>query len=282
MVKKAAQAIPNQLLRRARMERGWTQKVVAERIGAPNDMMVARWETGKAFPSAYYIERLCQLFEQRASNLGLLRESSAQVVSPASQPLAGRSRRSHSPGEQTTKKVSPAPLPLSHLPLIGREADMRTLKALYQAVEQGQTQAVLLQGEAGIGKTHFASTFLHWAAEQGATLLQGRAFEMGGRLPYQPLVHALKRCLEEEQAPESLLSTTWLSELSRILPELRDRYSFLPAVIGDETTARIRLFEAVTRLGQALCERAPVVLFIDDIQWADGASLDVLYYAGQR
>ena len=53
MVKKAAQATPNQLLRRARLERGWTQKVVAERIGAPNDMMVTRWERGTAFPSAY-------------------------------------------------------------------------------------------------------------------------------------------------------------------------------------------------------------------------------------
>jgi len=73
-----------------------------------------------------------------------------------------------------------------------------------------------------------------------------------------------------------------LSELSRILPELRDRYPSLPLVTGDETTARIRLFEAVTRLGQAFCERGPVVLFIDDVQWADATSLDVLHYAGQR
>jgi len=282
MVKKAARAIPNQLLRRARLERGWTQKVVAERIGAPNDVLVTRWESGKAFPSAYYIERLCQLFEQKASDLGLLRQSSAQVVSLAPQTLAGRSRRSPSSDEQTTKMVSPTPSPLSHLPLIGREADMRTLKALFQAIEQGQTQVVLIQGEAGIGKTHLASSFLHWAATQGATLLQGRAFEMGGRLPYQPLVHALSRHLEEEPAPEALLSTTWLSELSRILPELRERYPSLPLVTGDEMTARIRLFEAVTRLLQALGERAPVVLFIDDVQWADAASLDVLHYAGQR
>jgi len=105
---------------------------------------------------------------------------------------------------------------------------------------------------------------------------------MGGRLPYQPLVHALSPRLEEEPAPEALLSTTWLSELSRILPELRDRYPHLPVAQGDETTARIRLFEAVTRLLQAFCERGPVVLFIDDIQWADAASLDVLHYAGQR
>src|SRR2546423_12224681 len=105
---------------------------------------------------------------------------------------------------------------------------------------------------------------------------------MGGRLPYQPLVHALSRHLEAEPMPEALLSATWLSELSRILPELRERYPFLSEVPGDEMTARIRLFEAVTRLLQAFCERAPVVLSIDDVQWADTASLDVLHYAGQR
>src|SRR5215467_13514802 len=169
MVKKAASAIPNQLLRRARLERGWTQKMVAERIGAPNDVMVTRWESGKAFPSAYYIERLCQLFEQKASDLGLLKESHP-VVSPQHLP-----RSEPRPGLQDDP-LSPSsrqnvPL-LSSLPLIGREGDIRTLQALYQVVQQGQTQAVLLQGEAGIGKTHLASTFLHWAASQGAAILQ--------------------------------------------------------------------------------------------------------------
>jgi tetratricopeptide (TPR) repeat protein/transcriptional regulator with XRE-family HTH domain len=279
MVKKAAQVIPNQLLRRARLERGWTQKMVAERIGAPNDVMVTRWESGKAFPSAYYIERLCQLFEQKASDLGLLKESRPMVASqylPRSEP-----RPDLPDGPMSPSSRQNVPL-LSSLPLIGRESDLRTLQALYQVVQQGQTQAVLLQGEAGIGKTHLASTFLSWASAQGATLLQGRAFEMGGRLPYQPLVHALSRRLEEEPAPEALLSATWLSELSRILPELRERYPSLPLVTGDEMTARIRLFESVTRLLQALGERASVVLFIDDVQWADAASLDVLHYAGQR
>ena len=285
MVKKAAQAIPNQLLRRARLERGWTQKVVAERIGAPSDIMVTRWERGTAFPSAYYIERLCQLFEQRASDLGLLPEPHPMV---SSHPLADRQRQPGSSEERARESVSSTPpLPrnasaLSHLPLIGREADTRLLKDSYQAVQQGQMQVVTIQGEAGIGKTHLATAFLRWAATQGATLLQGRAFEMGGCLPYQPLVHALGRRLEQEPAPEALLAATWLTELSRILPELRERYPHLPGATGDETTARIRLFEAVTRLLQALGERSPVVLFLDDIQWADAASLDVLHYAGQR
>jgi predicted ATPase len=101
-------------------------------------------------------------------------------------------------------------------------------------------------------------------------------------IPNQPLAHALSRRLQAESAPEALLSTTWLSELSRILPELCERYPSLPPVMGDETTARIRLFEAATRLGQAFCEQGPVMLFIDDMQWANAAFLDMLHYAGQR
>jgi transcriptional regulator with XRE-family HTH domain len=181
MVKKAAQAIPNQLLRRARLERGWTQKVVAERIGAPNDMMVARWETGKAFPSAYYIERLCQLFEQKASDLGLLKEP---YTVAASQHLPRRERRSGS--TTPTMQHDALATPLSHLPLVGREADSRTLREIYQVVQQGQMQVMTIQGEAGIGKTHLATAFLRWAATQGATLLQGRAFEMGVACPINP------------------------------------------------------------------------------------------------
>lgn len=287
MVKKAAQAIPNQLLRRARLERGWTQQVVADRIGAPNDMMVTRWERGKAFPSPYYVERLCQLFELKASDLGLLKDLHPLT---SSQPPKSSQPQPSSSKDPAGKKVSPIPppprnaptSPLSYLPLIGREADARVLRDIYQAVQQGQMQVVTIQGEAGIGKTHLASAFLSWAVTQGATLLQGRAFEMGGRLPYQPLVHALSPQLEAEPAPETLLSVTWLSELSRILPQLHDRYPHLPVAQGDETTARIRLFEAVTRLLQAFCKQAPVVLFIDDVHWADAASLDVLHYAGQR
>jgi transcriptional regulator with XRE-family HTH domain len=61
-VKKAAQATPNELLTRARLERGWTQKDLADRIGAPLNLNVNRWERGIAKPSAYYVQRLCEVF----------------------------------------------------------------------------------------------------------------------------------------------------------------------------------------------------------------------------
>ncbi|MGH3087047.1 MAG: ATP-binding protein, partial [Rubrobacteraceae bacterium] len=144
------------------------------------------------------------------------------------------------------------------------------------------TSAVAVVGEAGIGKTRLSSEFLGWAASQGADILRGRAFETGEGLPYGPVVDALRERLDRERAPDDLLDDVWLSELSRLLPELRERYPDLSAPDSDEVSARARLFEAVSRLGGALAQRSPLVLFVDDLHWADRASLDVLRYAGRR
>src|SRR5438876_4567180 len=167
-------------------------------------------------------------------------------------------------------------------PLVGRAAAFTQLVGSFQQARQGRSQAVLVEGEAGIGKTRLAHDFGVWARAQGAEMLSGQAFEMGGRLPYQPLVEALRQRLEEENAPEDLLDDLWLAELSRLLPELRVRYPDLPAPTQDELTARLRLFEAVARLMDALDQHAPLVLLLDDLQWVDGASLDLLRYLGRH
>ena len=166
--------------------------------------------------------------------------------------------------------------------MVGRSHEHLTLVELYQQTRQGQARVAIISGEAGIGKTRLAREFLGWAGAQGADILQGRAFETGGRLPYQPLVESLRPRLERENAPDDLLSDAWLAELTRLFPELRDRYSDLPAATGDETTARVRLYEAIARLGQALAERQPMILLLDDLHWADTATLDVLYYTARR
>jgi tetratricopeptide (TPR) repeat protein/transcriptional regulator with XRE-family HTH domain len=165
MVKKAAQATPNQLLRRARLERGWTQKVVADRIGAPNDMMVTRWERGTTFPSAYYIERLCQLFEQRASDLGLLPESHhGEPPSPAAVDLDA---------ERELKHTSTASIDLAFPPvaaflldpaipqvarnegrLVGRADLLLQVKQVLAGASGGT--AIALHGLPGMGKTALA------------------------------------------------------------------------------------------------------------------------------
>jgi DNA-binding SARP family transcriptional activator/tetratricopeptide (TPR) repeat protein len=186
---------------------------------------------------------------------------------------------------QTVRPPAPRPEPaLSHpgTPFVGRAKEFGVLIEGYQASLSGEARAVILLGDAGIGKTRLGEEFLLWAREEGADVLSGRTNEAGGRLPYGVLIDAIRPRVEGERAPDDLLEDVWLSELSRILPELRDRYPDLPAPAGAEAEARTRLFEAVTRLVVALAERSPVVVFLDDLHWASRVSLDVLQYAGRR
>ncbi len=168
------------------------------------------------------------------------------------------------------------------MPFVGRSREHEALIDAYQRASSDGVQVIPLVGKAGIGKTRLVQHFLEWATMQGADILQGRAFETSGGLSYQPLTQLLRQRLERENAPDDLLSDLWLTQLTRILPELRDRYPDLPEPTQEEATARQHLFEAITRLGQALAERAPLVLSIDDWHWADTASLDVLHYATLR
>jgi len=204
---------------------------------------------------------------------------SAETVTLAEHIRATRAR-----GDRAATRPSPTvesrPSGEVLAPLIGRAAAFRQIGSRFEQAQQGQPQAVLLVGEAGIGKTRLAGEFVTWATAQGAEVLVGHAFELGGKLPYQPLVQALRPRLEAENAPEDLLEDLWLAELSRLLPELRLRYPDLPALPQDELSGKPRLFEAVARLLDALARRAPLVLLLEDLHWADSASLDLLRYLG--
>jgi DNA-binding SARP family transcriptional activator len=168
------------------------------------------------------------------------------------------------------------------VPFVGRSEEFGILVAEYHSARGGSARAVAVAGEAGIGKTRLVEQFLRWVLLEGADVLRGVAFEATGGLPYGPLVGALRERVDRERAPDDLLGDMWLSELSRLLPELMERYPDLPPPTNDETAAKARLFEAVATLVAALAERKPVVLFVDDLQWADVATLDLLRYASRR
>ncbi|PKN94686.1 MAG: hypothetical protein CVU44_02430 [Chloroflexi bacterium HGW-Chloroflexi-6] len=164
------------------------------------------------------------------------------------------------------------------IPFVGRSNEYRNLVQTFHLTQEGKPQFVVVSGESGMGKTRLAEEFLKWAGTHGADLVRGQVYETSGGLPYQPIIDALRDRLERENAPEDLLDDAWLAELTRILPELRERYPDLPAAIGDEATARSRLFEAIARLGVSLSKRKPLILVMDDLQWADAGTLELLHY----
>ena len=202
---------------------------------------------------------------------------------PETMALAERIRATTPPHYKKPRAswVSSPSMILLNAPLVGRAREYGTLLERYFAARSGQTQVVLLEGEAGIGKTRLASEFVGWAAAQGADVLRGQAFESSGRLSYQPLIEALRPRVDQENALDDLLHDVWLAELARLLPELRERYPDLSSLVADASVARNHLFEAVARLLDTLATRTTLVLFLDDLHWADTATLDLLHYLAQ-
>ena len=171
------------------------------------------------------------------------------------------------------------------LPFVGRtEEHGRLVKAFYQ-IGREKARAVILIGAAGVGKTRLINAFKDWAVleEPETEVWQGQAFETGGRLAFQPVVEALRIRLDQMNAPEDLLEDVWLAEMSQLMPELRARYPDLPLPLtGDANFVRSRLFEAIAVLGNQLAVRHPAVLILDDMQWADADTLDLVLYLTRR
>jgi DNA-binding SARP family transcriptional activator len=190
--------------------------------------------------------------------------------------------------EQQAHAPDLAPAPAAHAAgalytaFVGRSEPVARLTGAYHAAASGQPQAAVIKGESGIGKSRLLAEFCGWAGAHSADILIGQAFEVSEGFAYQPIVMALRHRLERERAPDDLLDDVWLSELARLLPELRERYPDLAPPHGQDLAAQSRLFEAVARLLLAWAHRAPLVLAIDDLQWADAASCDLLQYVARR
>jgi DNA-binding SARP family transcriptional activator/predicted ATPase len=167
------------------------------------------------------------------------------------------------------------------LPFAGRAAE---LDALRQAAEAGQL--ILIEGEPGIGKTRLADEFIaaRTAASPGTLLLRGVAHESEQGLPYQPVMDALRGLLEDPDWPRLRanlgLPAERLAEAAHLLPELLvvDVSSSGPAAFVDEA----RVWEALNQFLQHLARQRPVVLFLDDLHWADAATIGLLGYLARR
>jgi DNA-binding SARP family transcriptional activator len=162
--------------------------------------------------------------------------------------------------------------------LVGRVAELEELEHLWlQAGARDSGRVVLLTGDPGIGKTRLVAEIAKRAHEAGAFVLAGRSPEEA-LVPYQPFVEALRHYFLSVSARELRSSARdYGSELIRLVPELRRRAPEMPAPIDSEPeTGRYRLFEAVVGLLIEISATAPVMLVLDDLQWADRPTLLLL------
>lgn len=173
-------------------------------------------------------------------------------------------------------------------PLVGRSAEWASLIKTY-TTSCPEGHLIVLQGEAGIGKTRLAEEFLAYVRAQGGTTLVARCYEGETNLAYGPFVESLRAALNQPgqaDGPRRLaeIPAHWLSEAARLLPELAAlRPDLPPAPPLDSPGAQSRFFEGISQLLLGMCRgAAPGVIFLDDLHWADVASLDFLTYLVRR
>ena len=165
-----------------------------------------------------------------------------------------------------------------HRGFVGRQREMAVLSE-HQAGVQGECRGrlVLVEGEAGVGKTRLVTEWLSTLAD--VHVLTGRCFEAERSIPYHPWIDLLRSSLTRLDWKLIDLPTLWMSELSRLIPELR---TVAPGMTvpppTDSELSRGRLAEAVRQWLHALSRNRSVTLFIDDLQWIDRASLALLEY----
>lgn len=197
--------------------------------------------------------------------------------------------RSHRVFHPRKALKSPPTTPLGYLEALfeGRFRERQALNERYASAAEGQPQVVIVTGEAGIGKTRLAQTFLDAGRTQGGHILQSSAYESGRGLPFQPWLEAFRPELDRVDIPAEWRRSAWYSRLVQLvpgLPERREVPTYSTETSQDEQTPapQVEIYEAVAQFTLALARQAPLVLFIDDLQWADSATLDVLHYVLRR
>jgi DNA-binding CsgD family transcriptional regulator len=157
----------------------------------------------------------------------------------------------------------------------GREDELAVLAEAFQVAAGGTPGVVLLGAEAGGGKSRLATEFAGRVRDR-ARVLSGGCVELSAAdLPYAPFAAALRELVRERGAADvaALLPGPGARELATLLPEFG-----APPSDGDPETARVRLFEVLLALLEALAEHQPLVLIVEDVHWADRPTCDLLSF----
>src|SRR2546421_1121320 len=193
------------------------------------------------------------------------------------------------------------------LPLVGRDLEMQLMCTLLDTValdRQVGARALTISGEMGVGKSRILAEMCVEARARGFRVLEGRAYESGAMFPYLPFMEALRPVLrsstakqlrryvgieEGDSTPSSITTTIFLmgtplvTALSSLFPELpRMVQVTVTSEVLSPDQVKFRLFDAIATLLERMAMDRPVLLCIDNLHWADSASIELTMYLTVR
>ena len=183
-------------------------------------------------------------------------------------------------GELPARGPPPALERLAGGRFVGREREIRELRAGLDAALAGHGRLAMLAGDAGIGKTRLAAELATYASLRGAQVLWGRCHEGSGAPAYWPWIQVI-RAYAHEQDPDVLASDLGpgAAEIVGLVSDLREQLSDLPEPPSlDPEQARFRLFDSISTFVRNASSHAPLAIVVDDLHAADKLSLLLLEF----
>lgn len=164
--------------------------------------------------------------------------------------------------------------------MIGRQAEWEQLLQHWNTSQQARGHMVLLSGEPGVGKTRLAAEMIARAQSEGAVILRGGCYEYEATTPYLPFAEAIRDWVHVA-SPETLRAYLGATapEIAKLAPEIEIKLGSLtpnPALPPNEE--RLRFFDNLARVLQAVAAPRGLLLFLDDLHWADTGTLNMLHY----
>ncbi len=169
-------------------------------------------------------------------------------------------------------------------PWTDREVEVEVLNGALKDAAAGRGRVIALSGEPGIGKTRLAEETARRASARGFRTLHGRGIQDQVGIPYGPWAEAVRGLVRD--APDPMvykLCTKCQAAVVQLVPELAARVGPGPPPPALEPEqARLAFFEGVTQFVRNISDETPLLFLLDDLQWADTASLRLIAYLARQ
>jgi class 3 adenylate cyclase/tetratricopeptide (TPR) repeat protein len=170
------------------------------------------------------------------------------------------------------------------LPLVDRIEELGNLRAALERTIQGKGDLIFIAGEAGVGKTRIADELSALAREKHATVLYGRCSRREGKIPYAPWIEQIREYVRTNP-PQMLFKVVgnFGGEVAKLVPDVTAALGPVTAASsGSVDQDRLRFIDAITQLAVNASKETPLVMIMDDANWADSGSLDLLLAAARQ
>ena len=189
---------------------------------------------------------------------------------------------SRSPVEAASVPKNDSPVQLNSF--VGRKRELGELTVALEEAVSGQGRLFMLAGEPGIGKTRTTQELASYAEDRGAKVFWGRCYEEEGAPPYWPWLQIIRSYVQQAGTDQLIAELgAGAADIAEIVPNIQGKITDLetPQALDPES-ARFRLFDSIATFLKNASQSQPLMLVLDDLQWADRSSLLLLEFVSRE